>query len=178
MINSNDSETRGESIKIAKEETLRSSVSMNHNKCRRIGFTIKCNSVEKAWLVTGWTEPSNFRARRTRTYINMLLSIPSPKKQRNSSKFIKSVKERKKEFEIELYYLLDNGKKAFLSGDDMIGRSGNPTEWRPEAFRFRRWTDVVLLSNFFRHFSIISLIKCVALNFWLKCYSICFVFNR
>jgi len=48
--------------------------------------------------------------------------------------------------------LLDDGEKAFLSGDDMIGWSGNPTEWRPEAFRFRRWTDVVALSNFFRHF--------------------------
>lgn len=88
MINSNDSKTRSESIKIPKEETLGSRISMNHNKRRRIRFTVKSNRVYKPRLIARWTEPSYFGPRRSRAYINTLLNIPSPTKQWKTAKLI------------------------------------------------------------------------------------------
>jgi len=75
LINSNDSKSRGKHIKIAKKEPLGSSITMDHHKRRSIRFTVKCDAVNKPRLVTSRAEPSHFGARRTSTYVNVLLNI-------------------------------------------------------------------------------------------------------
>lgn len=51
LINSNYSETTSKSIKIAKEEALGCSISMNHYKSGRILFAIKSNRVDEPWFI-------------------------------------------------------------------------------------------------------------------------------
>lgn len=80
LIDSDDSEMLGKSIKIPEKETLRSSISMNHNQGRGIIFTIKSNRVDKPWLVAWRSKPPDFRPGRTRTYINLFLNIRSSAK--------------------------------------------------------------------------------------------------
>lgn len=63
LINGNDPETTGKSIKIPEEEALRSSIAMNHNQSRSAFFTIKGDRVDKPRLVTRRPEPSDRRAR-------------------------------------------------------------------------------------------------------------------
>lgn len=69
----------GKKIKIAEEETLRSSITVNHYKSgRRRVFGVKGNSVNESTLIAGGTKPPNITSFGSRPYINIFLSIGSP----------------------------------------------------------------------------------------------------
>lgn len=78
LINSNDFKMARKSIKITKEETLGSSISMNHNKSGRTFFTVEGDCVYKSWFVALWTEPPNFRPWWARSYIDLFYCTWSP----------------------------------------------------------------------------------------------------
>lgn len=132
---------------------------MNHHKSGRIILGIKRNRIDKPWLIAFRTKPPDFRARWTRTYINLFLNIRSPEIQ---AKFIFKVPNptfsrlrickgtkianiwilrillRQLGFIVskivrvsrEKWLLLDKREKTLLGGDDVIGGGGDPTENR------------------------------------------------
>lgn len=79
LIDGNDPEATGKSIKIPEEETLRCTITMNHYKSRRLSLAIECHGVDKSRLITRGTKPPNLRSWRARTNVNPFLDIRSPK---------------------------------------------------------------------------------------------------
>lgn len=78
LINSNDPESTGKSIKIPEEEALGSTISMYHYKSRRILFTIKSNSVYKSFFTANRAKPPDLGPWWTRAYIDLFLNIRCP----------------------------------------------------------------------------------------------------
>lgn len=77
LINGDNPEMFGQGIKISEEETLRSTISMNHNKRWGAFIAIKSNCVYKPGLIACRSKPPDFGTRRPSAYVNLFLNIRS-----------------------------------------------------------------------------------------------------
>lgn len=78
LIDCNNPEMFRKNIKISKEKSLRSCISMYHYKSGCFLIAFKCNSVDKPRFITGRPKPPDLRPWRSSANINMFLCVWSP----------------------------------------------------------------------------------------------------